>query len=318
MAIFICILEDCALQKLFINIRLKLLRRNILKTAKKLVAVLLSALLIGAMFAGCSQKDSEATEITDKTMLIAYTEECAPFLYTDENGELAGFEVDLVKNTFDSFKGDFKNFAFIKVEPDYVLNEDTCYTDEDGNEYSAIIMCGGFHKNEGTANEDYHWSVNLIENNIITVVPSGSDITSYANISGKSVGVVSDTAMTALDKNTAVKNGLAAANTYVNSDEAFAALNNGEIDAVVIDSFEFYTYENNASFTVLNGVLDTIEYGFAFAPKNDYSVGFNEAVRELQSEDYGDGDGLTPLVTTYFGYEDACVFEYLTDGDNNA
>jgi len=288
-----------------------------LKSTKKIIAILLSALLISMIFTGCSKQEGETTEITKDTMLIAYTEECKPFLYTDENGKLTGFDAELIKNTFDSFKGDYKNYAFVKVEEGYILNEDTCYTDEKGNNYSAIIMCGGMKKNHGTVNEDYNWSSNIIENDIITVVPAGSAITAYNNIAGAKAGIVSETADAALNKNAAIKNSFASLTAYSGAEEALNALNNGEIDAVVIDSFEFYTYDNSSSYTVLNGVLDAVEYAFAFAPSKDYSGGFNEAVKEMQSSDYGDGDTLTPLVEKYFGYKEACVFEYATDGDNN-
>ena len=47
---------------------------NTKKNIKKIFAFLLCIAVIGCVFAGCS-KSGEADEITDKTMLIAYTEE---------------------------------------------------------------------------------------------------------------------------------------------------------------------------------------------------------------------------------------------------
>jgi len=283
-----------------------------LKLNKKILSIILAAALICCLFAGCSkQESSEAEEITSETMLIAYTEENAPFIYTDPlTDKLTGFDVELIKNTFDSFKGDYKNYKFVKVDKDYILDETACYTDEDGIDYSAIIMCGGLHKNTGTANEDYRWSTNLVENDIITVVKKDSGITDYNNLSGADCAVVSDIAQAALNKNAAVKSRLSLVNSYPDAASAFEALENGEVNAVVIDSFEFYTYEKASDYAVLNGVLDTVEYGFGFAAKNDYSYGFNEAVKEMLSADYGDGDTLTPLIKQYFGYEDACAFTY--------
>lgn len=70
---------------------------------KKITCALLCVLLIGSLFAGCSNsnKNEEADEITSSTMLVAYTAEKAPFLYKDENGKLTGFDVELFKNAFD-------------------------------------------------------------------------------------------------------------------------------------------------------------------------------------------------------------------------
>lgn len=280
-----------------------------MKQVTKIISVFLCLLMISSAFAGCAAAEDEDA-VTDATMLIAYTEEVSPFLYTDEDGNLTGFDAELIAATFDAFKGEYDNYKFIKVEEGYRLGEDTAYTDEEGNEYSAIIYCGGIQKNTGTMNEDYNWSSNIIENNIITVVPSASPISSYRDLEGVKTGVVSDAAFNALQENASVYNSLRSAQQYATAQEAFAALDAGEIDAVVIDDFDFYTYDGADSYTVLNGTLDTVEYGFAFAKSNDYSSGFNEAVLEISSTDYSEEDTLTPLVEKYFGYADACVFDY--------
>ena len=277
-----------------------------MKTVKNMISVLLSALIIAAFFTGCSGSDGTASEITDDTMIVAYTQENSPFIYTDENGELTGFDIELFENTFDSFKGDYKNYAFVKVEDGYILGEDTCYTDENGKNYSAAVMLGGTRKNVGTASEDYNWSVNILENDIITVVPANSEIASYNDLTGARVAVVSTDASAALISNTAISDRLQSKVEYASADEAFTAVANG-------DDFNFGKYEQKDSYTVLNGVLDTVEYAFRFAPSNDFSEGFNEAVKEMQSLEYGDGDTLTPLVEKYFGNADICVFEYETE-----
>lgn len=282
-----------------------------MKFAKNILAVLISALLICAAFAGCSSTtEPEEVVITDKTMLIAYTEENPPFIYTDENGKLAGFDVDLVLEAFNSFKGEYKDYKFIQVDEDYALGEDTAYTDEEGNEYIAYVFCGGVHKNTGTVNEDYCWSNNIIENDIITVVPSSSSITSYTNIDGARAGIYPDYAAAALNNNSAIAGRLSQIAAYTSLQDALTALDAGELDAVVTDSFSFYANENNASYTALNGALDTVEYGFAFAKNKDLTYSFNEAVKEMLSPDYGEGDTLTPIVEKHFGYSGACAFTY--------
>lgn len=265
--------------------------------------------MIGASFAGCNSQSEEAGAITDSTMLIAYTEEAEPFLYTDENGNLTGFDAELIAATFDSFKGEFTDYQFVKVDDGYRLGEDTAYTDDEGNQYQAIIYCA-VHKDAGTMNEDYNWSDDIIQNDVITVVPSTSSISNYNDLAGARAGIVSETAANALAENTAVLNSLASAHQYASAEEAFAALDAGEIDAVIIDDFNLYKFDGYANYTVLNGALGTIEYGFAFAKSNDYSSGFNEAVLEISSTDYSDEDTLTPLAEKYFGTSYVLVFDY--------
>lgn len=173
-----------------------------------------------------------------------------------------------------------------------------------------MIFIGAMQKNTGTANEDYNWSANIIENRIVAAVSESSRIASYKDLAGAKAGVVSETAAAALNDNFAVKNSLASAEAYSSADEAFAALNNGDIDAVIIDDFSLYAYPDYAAFKIIPGELDRIEYGFAFAKNNDYSAGFNEAVYEMKSPDYGDGDELTPLAEKYFGNSETCVFDF--------
>lgn len=280
-----------------------------MKKLTKIISVLLCVMLISGAFAGCTSSGSE-DEITDKTMLIAYTEEIQPFLYADESGNLTGFDAELLAAAFDSFKGEYDSYKFVKVDEGYRLGEDAAYTDADGREYSAIIYCGGVKKNTGTMNEDYNWSSNIIENNVITVVSPSSPIETYRELNGAKAGVVSDFALSALEENASVYNSLESAQQFATAQKAFDALNAGSIDAVIIDDFDFYTYDGADSYNVLNGALDTAQYGFAFAKSNDYSAGFNEAVLEISSADYSESDELTPLVEKYFGYAGACVFEY--------
>ncbi len=283
-----------------------------MKMIKKTICTLLCVLLIGSLFAGCSNsgKNEEADEITSSTMLVAYTAEQAPFLYKDENGELTGFDVELFKNAFDSFKGDYKNYEFVQVPQDHKLGEDAAYTDENGKTYTAMIFIGAMQKNTGTANEDYNWSANIIENRIITAVSADSQIASYKDLEGAKAAVVSDTASTALNNNSSLKNSLALAESYTSAQDAFEALKNGSVNAVIIDDFSLYAYPDYAEFKIIPGELDRIEYGFAFAKNNDYSAGFNEAVYEMKSPDYGDGDTLTPLAEKYFGNSETCVFNF--------
>ncbi len=278
----------------------------------KILSIFLCALMICSLFAGCGTESSETSEITDDTMLIAYTEDQAPFLYTDENGNLTGFDVELIAATFDSFKGDYKNYQFIKVDEGYRLGEDVAYTDDEGNEYDAIIYCA-VHKDTGTINEDYNWSSDIITNDVVTLVSSSSSIGSYNDLEGARAGIVSETAATALAENASVFNALASAHQYQSADEAFAALDAGEIDAVIIDDFNLYKFDGYANYTMLNGTLGSVKHGFAFAKSNDFSTAFNEAVLEISSTDYSESDTLTPLVEKYFGTADVLSFNYVPE-----
>lgn len=279
-----------------------------MKVFKKIFAIALCGILIASAFAGCS-KSSEADKITDKTMLIAYTDEVEPFLYKDKNGKLAGFDIDLFKKIYDNVKNDTKNYEFVKVDKDYKVGDDVAYTNKDGDEFIAYTMIGAVQKNVGSVNEDFSFTNDIITNRIITVTKSGNNISDYNDLSGKKLAVVTDIAKAALDKNATIKNNNK--NTlYPTIEDALSALDNGSVDAVITDEFNFSPLENAEKYQVLNGELDKISYAFMFK-KGDWVVeNWNEAIYELKSPDYNDKDEFTPMVEKYFGYN-ASSFDYV-------
>lgn len=279
-----------------------------MKVLKKIFAIALCSILIASAFAGCS-KSGEADKITDKTMLIAYTDEVEPFLFKGKNGKLAGFDIDLFKKIYDNVKNDTKNYEFVKVDKDYNVGDDVAYTNKDGDEFIAYTMIGAVQKNVGSVNEDFSFTNDIITNRIITVTKSGNNISDYNDLSGKKLAVVTDIAKAALDKNSTIKNNNK--NTlYPTIEDALSALDNGSVDAVITDEFNFSPLENAEKYQVLNGELDKISYAFMFK-KGDWVVeNWNEAIYELKSPDYNDKDEFTPMVEKYFGYN-ASSFDYV-------
>ena len=279
-----------------------------MKVFKKIFAIALCGILIASAFAGCS-KSGEADKITDKTMLIAYTDEVEPFLYKGKNGKLAGFDIDLFKKIYDNVKNDTKNYEFVKVDKDYKVGDDVAYTNKDGDEFIAYTMIGAVQKNVGSVNEAFSFTNDIITNRIITVTKSGNNISDYNDLSGKKLAVVTDIAKAALDKNATIKNNNK--NTlYPTIEDALSALDNGSVDAVITDEFNFSPLENAEKYQVLNGELDKISYAFMFK-KGDWVVeNWNEAIYELKSPDYNDKDEFTPMVEKYFGYN-ASSFDYV-------
>lgn len=281
-----------------------------MKSFKRVLAFILSAMFIVLCFSGCSSSEA-ASEITDETMLIAYTEENKPFIYTDDKGNLTGFDVEVFEKIFKNIKNDYKNYKFVQVEEGYKVGEDAAYTDSEGNEYIAYVMVGGIAKNNGSFNKDYTFTNNIIDNRIIAVGYAGNGANQYtfANIKDVNAGVVSEAAKTALDKNTAVKSNMKSIKEYADTASALADLKAGKIDMLVVDEFNFNTAQDKDDFYVFSGELDTISYVYSFKKWDWYVDSINEAIYELKSPDYNDADEFTPIVEKYFGYN-ASSFDY--------
>ncbi len=284
-----------------------------MKFIKKMLAVLCTLAVIAMCFAGCSNQNSE--KYSDETAIIGYTSEAAPFITDVKNGKASGFEADLWKSIFDSVKGDLKSYRYEKVDEEYTLEEDGGFFDSSDREYSACLLFGAISKNSGTFNKDYSYTEPIITNRVITLVPKNSKIKSYADFAGTKVAVVGDTAKTAFDKNSAIS-GVCSSVESVLLDDAVNALGT-KYDAVVVDELTYCPTENAKSekFDIIDGELDTIEYVIACAKNSGWKDSINEAIREMKSEKYGNGDEFTPLVEKYFGYN-ASSFTYQTDGDN--
>jgi len=271
-----------------------------MKRLKKAVSLLLAAVFISLCFAGCSSV-RESEEITDETMLVAYTQENAPFISKDDKG-FDGFDVSLFKAIVQSVKGEYKSYKFVQVKEGYKIGEDIAYTDDKGNEYKADILIGAVQSNTGTINEDYSLTDSLIVNRIITIAAKNSNIKSYDDLAGAKAGVVTGQAKVGLDKNSSIKAQFKSIAEYKNIADALSDLNSGKIDALVCDEFSLHTAENNESYTQLDGELDSIHYVFAVKKWDDLRDNINDAIYELKSPDYNGKDEFTPIVEKYFGY----------------
>lgn len=284
-----------------------------MKFIKKIGAVLCAVAVIAMCFSGCSNQNAE--KYSSDTAIIGYISEASPFITNVKNGKASGFEADLWEAIFDSVKGDLKNYRFEKVNDGYTLEEDGGFYDSSEREYSACLLFGKVAKDSGTFNKDYSYTEPIISNRVITIVPKGSNIKTYNDIDGAKVAVVGTVAKSALEKNTAIYNRCASVDT-ITLDESTKTLGT-KYDAVVIDELTYCPTDSAKANTydIIDGELDTIEYVIACAKNSGWKDSINEAIREMKSEKYGDGDEFTPLVEKYFGYN-ASSFNYQADGDN--
>lgn len=275
-----------------------------MKKFKKALAIALCLVTVLTLFAGCSSKKG-SDEITESTMLIAYTEEKAPFIYTNEKGELDGFDVKIFDAIFEDIKQDYKNYKFVKVDEGYRLGEDPAYINDAGEQFVSYIMIGGLEKNVGTNNEDYTMTTDVISNKVITITDDASPVKDYKSFAGARVGVVGEFSQAALDENAVIKN-VCKPSAYNDIKKALADLDAGKIDAVVTDEFTFCPLENAKDYKVLDGKLDEQTFVYGFKKWDWFDEAVNEAIFKLKDEAYYDGDGLTPLAEGYFGYDATC------------
>jgi len=278
-----------------------------MNTAKRILAVLLSAALLACLFAGCSANTDNS--LSDTTLIIGYTEETAPFITNVKDGNAEGFIPELWAKIFDDVKGDLKAYRFEQVEEGYMLEDDGGFFDENGKEYSAGLLMGAVSKNSGTFNHEYSFTEPIITNRIIAVTAKDSTVKSWSDFSGARVVATGETARAAFERNTAIA-GVCKTLTDAKTVEAgLGVIDDNLADVVITDEISFNNYENKDNYTVLENELDTVEYVIACAKYSGWKDSINNAIYELQSDQYNDADEFTPLVEEYFGY-DASAFDY--------
>lgn len=279
-----------------------------MKTAKRILAVLLTAALIACLFAGCSSNTDNS--ISDTTLIIGYTEELAPFITNVKDGSAEGFIPALWEKIFDDVKGDLKAYRFEQVEEGYMLEDDGGFYDENGKEYSAGLLMGAVSKNSGTFNKEYSFTEPIITNRIIAVTKKDSKVKTWSDFASARVVATSPTARAAFENNTAIYGVCAALTDAKQIDAGLGVIDADLADVVITDEISFNNYENKDNYTVLEHELDTIEYVIACAKYSGWKDSINNAIYELQSDQYNDADEFTPLVEEYFGY-DTSEFTYL-------
>lgn len=283
-----------------------------MKKSKRIISLLLAVMLIATCFAGCSSSGDE--KYSDTTVIIGYTEEAAPFIQNVNDGKAEGFIPELWETIFDAVKGETTDYRFELVEEGYDLEEDGGFTDSKGKEYSASLLVGAVSKDNGTFNEDYSFTKTIISDRIIAVTNgSTSFVKTFNHFAGANVVVVTDIAEEKFMEHATIYNGCASVTKMDSIDSALAMLKDGTADFVVTDEFTYNTAES-ANTVVLEGEFDTIEYVIACAKYSGWKDSINEAIKELKSVEYGEGDEFTPIVEKYFGYD---ASPFIADEEEN-
>lgn len=193
-----------------------------------LVAATMSVLALGVV--GCGEKKEEAkpeaanataAAPAPKTIVFASDAAYPPMQYMNEQKEIVGFEVDVIKAAAEKagFKAEFKNVAW-----------DGIFAGLASKKYDAISSSVSITE-ERKASMDFSDPIMSIEQ--MLVVAKDSKATSLADLKGKSIGAQIGTTSYLVIKD---EKGFKAIKTYDEVGLAMEDLVKGSIQAVVADS----------------------------------------------------------------------------------
>ena len=260
---------------------------------KRWIAVMMAALMLG--LTACSSTPAETAEGTKEaateeapaeaggeeertTLIVGFDAEFPPYGYVDENGEFAGFDLDLAQEVCNR-----RGWELVKQPIDWAA--------KDMELSSGTIDCiwNGFTING--REDDYTWSIPYVNNKQVSVVTTDSGITDFAGLEGKTMGVQQDSsALSALEEeaNAELAASFAATEQYADYNTAFMDLEAGAIDALAVDIgvASYQLASRGDGFVILEQELASEQYGIGFLLGND---SLKNAVEETLLEMVADG-----------------------------
>lgn len=260
---------------------------------KKLLIGALAILLTLAV-AGCGGGSPSADDDDDSLQkvldsgrfVLGLDAEFPPMGFTDENGIIVGFDIDVAQEVCDRL-----GVALVKQPIDWDQKED------DLNSGKVDCIWNGMSVTPART-EAMNLSEPYMKNVLIVVVSGSSDVKTFTDLKGKKVGIQSGST---------AKETLEAADIYADiTVETFDTvidmldrLGRNEVDAVLADSVAayYYIFSKDDPYYILSDSLGEEEYAIGFR-KNDQQL--RDKVQEILSEMKAEGT-LGKISEKWFG-----------------
>ena len=256
---------------------------------KKLLALLLVAVLSLGIFAGCKEPEKEV-------IVVGYTL-YAPMNYMDGD-ELVGFDTELAKAVFEElgyavrFQKIDWNAKYTDLESgniDCVWNGFTCNTADD----------------DGIARKDkVDFSYNYMENRQVVVVKNNSGITSAADLAGKKGGAEKSSA------GETYANGFegVTVKTVTKQTDCLMEVNSGTLDFAVLDAQLAKSYAGKGDYAhlvIVDSLSSDVEYyAVGFKKGSDLTAKVNEQLENLAK------DGTIARLAEKYGVSNTAITDF--------
>ena len=220
---------------------------------KKYIICSICAILTALVLGGCSSGR--------KTLSIGFDSEFPPYTYVDENGDFAGFDIELARAVCEIEGWELQLHAIAWDEKDVLLN-------------SGEIDCiwSGFTING--REESYTLTQPYCENTCVVVVKSDSSITSLEDLASKAVGTQAASSCAEYlandERGKALAKEFMLLSQFTTYDDAFESLEKGNLEVILIDAGieKYYVEKAEGKFRILQEPLIEEKYGVALKKGN--------------------------------------------------
>ena len=242
-----------------------------MKYLKRFVSLLVVLVMLLCLFS-CNNVASNDTKSADapseKTkFVVGFDAEYPPYGYLAEDGSYAGFDLDLAREFCNRAGYEFVAQPIDWDSKDLELNSGNidCI-------WSGFTITG--------REKDYTWTFPYVDNSIVLIVNSDSDIYTKEDLAGKVVmaqaGSTGLTALTEDESNAEFVKSFKSLEQCADYNSAFMNLESGVIDCISVD-IGVAKYKLNNS----NGKYRQLE---EIVSKEQYAIGFKKGNTELRNE----------------------------------
>lgn len=231
------------------------------------------AVMMACTFAGCSSNNGSDADVT---ITIGTSPDYAPYESLTKDGEIVGFDVDMVE-LFEDYLNETEDKSYdLEFKQ---MDFDNIITQIQGDQIDLGIS--GFTYDEERVVE---WSNPYLGTQQVAVVPKGSKITSIDQLVGKKLAA--QTGATGEQAAKDVKD--ADVVSMKNVQDIFNGLASNQYDAAIVDLGVAKNYVANGNFTMLEGsLLDEKNYIIAKQGNKDVIDLMNKCIDKfLASDDY--------------------------------
>lgn len=232
-------------------------KNNLLKI---IFVSLMMVVLIG--LAGCGDKDKAKADKNVKTYTAVTEPTFPPFDTTDEDGEIAGFDMDLMNAIAEDqgFKVKYKSLEFDALIPALESKQ-------------ADIITAGMNAEDPARQSKVDFSDTYYDSGLVVLVKKDSDIKGVDSFT-PDMAVAGQIGTTSADLVNELKadNKIAKAVVLNKNSEAIQQLENGDIQAVIMDQPVAKNYlkhkKHGQKIKTVGEVLNAESYGFAVQKGN--------------------------------------------------
>ncbi len=251
--------------------------------------------------AGPAQSQSSSDRLkkiaATKTITIAYRADATPFSFTDETKQMGGYSIDLCKRVVNLIESQIK-VQGLQVKWHPVTSQTRFDAVAKGQ---ADMECGSSTVTLSRLKQVDFSSYIFVETTGL-LVKAASGARALSDLSGKKIAVVAGTTNERAVQNQLTQRKLnATVVPFKGRDEAFAALEDGKVDAFASDKLLLLGVSSKAkdrkSLAILSDELSFEPYGIVL-PRGD--AAFRLAVNTALSQLYGSGE-IVEIYNRWFG-----------------